>query len=558
MHDRNDGKMTEHRGRPDDITEAYYRGLMHAVGYRRVDLQKPQIAVVNSWTDVNPGHQPLKELGQRVKEGIWAAGGSPGEFVVPAPCDGMAQGSGMHYILPQRDMIAASIEAMVRAHGFEGMVMLASCDKIIPGMLMAAARLNLPTLFLTSGAMLPLALGDRTVVTSDLKEAIGKARNKEIAQETFLDWQEHFCASPGTCSMMGTANTMAGFLEAVGLAPFGSATMLAFDAAKIRQARDVGERIMTLVHEERSFGELFSQASLDNGVKYVSASGGSTNAVLHLMALASLLGLQLDLARFQRIQGSVPLVARFKPSSQHNINDYHLVGGVRTLLKAIRDHLELEVTLAVGSRLAEYLAGAPDPDGAIISLPAQPLAMDGNFAILWGNLAPQGAVVKKSGIEPTMMAHTGPAVVFDSEEQVRNYLLETQIRPGSVLVVRYEGPKGGPGMRELSIPAAMLVGMGLQGSVAMITDGRFSGATRGPCVGHICPEAWDGGPLAYVKDGDLIEINVRENRIQLLITDGELARRMEVPPTRPDHPAPGMLAAYRRMVQGADTGAVWL
>lgn len=550
--------MVEHRGSSQDITEAYYRGLMHSVGYRREDLDKPQIAVVNSWTDVNPGHQPLKELGQRVKEGIWAAGGSPCEFMVPAPCDGMAQGPGMHYILPQRDLIAASVEAMVRAHGFEGMVMLASCDKIIPGMLMAAARLDLPTVFLTAGAMLPCHLDDRVVVTSDLKEAIGERRNGKVDHEQFLDWQECFCASPGTCSMMGTANTMGCFLEATGLAPFGSATMLTFDAAKLRQARDVGERAVALVEGHGNFSSVLNRSTLENGIKSVSASGGSTNAVLHLMALANRLGVDLDLGQFDQIQASVPLVAKFKPSSPYNLTDYHQAGGVLTLLQSIRDHLDLDARMAMGGTLSEWLRYAPAPDGRIIRPAAEPLSTDGNFAILHGNLAPQGAVVKKSGIEPEMMVHTGPAVVFDSEEEVREYLLDKPVQPGSVLVVRYEGPKGGPGMRELSIPAAMLVGMGLHTSVAMITDGRFSGATRGPCVGHICPEAWDGGPLAYVRDGDLIEVNVPEKRLRLLVGEGELEQRMQSPPSRPPHPAPGMLAAYREGVGGADTGAVWL
>jgi dihydroxy-acid dehydratase len=550
--------MAEHRGHPQDITEAYYRGLMHSVGYRRTDLDKPQIAVVNSWTDVNPGHQPLKELGQRVKEGIWAAGGSPCEFMVPAPCDGMAQGLGMHYILPQRDLIAASVEAMVRAHGFEGMVMLASCDKIIPGMLLAAARLDLPTIFLTTGAMLPFRLDDRVVVTSDLKEAIGERRNDKVDHEQFLDWQMCFCASPGTCSMMGTANTMGCFLEATGLAPFGSATMLAFAAAKLRQARDVGERAVALVEGNCTFSCVLNRSSLENGIKSVSASGGSTNAVLHLMALAHRLDVDLDLEQFERIQASVPLVARFKPSSPYTLADYHQAGGVLALLQSIRDHLDLEARVAMGGTLGQWLRHAPAPDGRIIQPATEPLSAAGSFAILRGNLAPQGAVVKKSGIEPGMMVHTGPAVVFDSEKDVREYLLGKQVSPGSVLVVRYEGPKGGPGMRELSIPAAMLVGMGLHTSVAMITDGRFSGATRGPCVGHICPEAWDGGPLAYVRDGDLIEIDVPQKRIQLLVNEGELERRMQVPPRRPPHSAPGMLAAYRQGVGGADGGAVWL
>jgi dihydroxy-acid dehydratase len=552
--------MAEHRGRSEDITEAYYRGLMHAAGYRRADLDKPQIAVVNSWTDVNPGHQPLKELAQRVKEGIWAAGGAPGEFMVPAPCDGMAQGPGMRYILPQRDLIAASVEAMVRAHGFEGVVMLASCDKIIPGMLMAAARLDLPTVFLTAGAMLPCELPaeGRTVVTSDLKEAIGRARSGEIEAETFLAYQERFCASTGTCSMMGTANTMGCFLEAVGLAPFGSTTMLAFDAAKLRQARDAGEAAVNLVRRGCTARDFLAGAGLANGIRYVSASGGSTNAVLHLMALASALGLDLDLQGLEALQASVPVVAKFKPSSSFNMQDYHRAGGVPAVLARIRNSLDLSLPNVLGGSMGDWLDLAAAPEGIVIRPASEPLFSGGNFAVLRGNLAPRGAVVKKSGVEPAMMVHRGPAVVFDAEEEVRAYLLEKEVRPGSVLVVRYEGPKGGPGMRELSIPAAMLVGMGLHTSVAMVTDGRFSGATRGPCVGHVCPEAWEGGPLAYVRDGDEIEIDVPAGRVELCVPDDELRQRMARPPDRPDHPAPGMLAVYRASVGGADAGAVWL
>ena len=560
--------MAGQRGGSEDITEAYYRGLMHSVGYRRSDLKKPQIAVVNSWTEVNPGHLPLKDLANRVKEGIWAAGGSPGEFNVPAPCDGMAQGPGQRYILPQRDLICASVEAMVKAHGFQGLVMLASCDKIIPGMLMAAVRLNLPTLFLTAGAMLPCPQGDRTLVTSDLKEAIGKRRDESIDQKTFLEWQENICASPGTCSMMGTANTMGCFLEAVGLAPFGSATMLSFSSQKIRQARDVGEKIVHITREGGPFARFFTPEHLENGIKYVSASGGSTNAVLHLMAVASLMdstpdsvgmnNIGLDLEEFSRIQSSTPVVAKFKPSSEYNLEDYHRVGGVRTLLKTIRGNLHTNLPLATGGTLEEVLDVSPDADGEVIRRVDQPLAPDGCFGILRGNLAPEGAVVKKTGVDPSMLTHKGPAVVFDSEEDVRSFLLGKEVQPGSVLVVRYEGPKGGPGMRELSIPAAMLVGMGLHTSVAMITDGRFSGATRGPCVCHISPEAWEGGPLAYVRDGDSIEINIPENRIQLLIPEEDLKKRQEQPPERPEHPAPGLLSAYRQMVGGPQTGALWL
>jgi dihydroxy-acid dehydratase len=551
--------MNPHRGKPEDLTEAYFRGLMHSVGYRRKDLDKPQIAVVNSWTEVNPGHQPLRELAGRVKEGIWAAGGCPGEFNVPAPCDGIAQGSGMHYILPQRDLIAASIEAMVQAHGFEGLVMLGSCDKILPGMLMAAARLDLPTLFITAGAMLPCRLdGQKTVTTPDLKEAIGTVLSGGIDHETFLTWQERFCASAGTCSMMGTANSMGCFLEATGLAPFGSTTLLAFDAAKARQGRDVGERIVALTRAGRGFRGFLTRPNLENGIRYLSASGSSTNAVLHLMALASLLGMEMDLADFDRIQSSVPVVGKYKPSSELNLTDLHGAGGVAALMAAISDRLNLEVELPLGGRLGEWLAGRPVPDGRIIRPASAPLAEQGCYAILRGNLAPDGAVVKKTGVDPKMFVHRGPAFVFDSEEEVRQSLLQSAVKPGSVLVVRYEGPKGGPGMREMSIPAGMLVGMGLHTSVAMVTDGRYSGATRGPCVGHVCPEAWEGGPLAFVENGDEIEIDMPAGRIELKVPEAELQRRRARGFKRPDHPAPGMLAAYRKTVGSADRGALWL
>jgi len=348
------------------------------------------------------------------------------------------------------------------------------------------------------------------------------------------------------------------FLEAAGLAPFGSTTMLAFDGAKVRQARDAGERIVALVHAKRPFAAFFNQASLENGIKCISASGGSTNAALHLMAFTRLMKLDLDLKAFDRIQASVPLVAKFKPSAEFNISDYHDAGGVLSLMKSIGDYLDLDAPLAMGGKLRDALQHAIEPDGRIIRTATDPLSPAGCFSILYGNLAPRGAVVKKSGVEPRMLVHKGPACVFDSEEDVRKFLLEKEVKPGSVLVVRYEGPKGGPGMRELSIPAAMLVGMGLHTSVAMVTDGRFSGATRGPCVGHVCPEAWDGGPIALVRDGDIIEINIPENRIELQISEAELRQRQNAETRRPDHPVPGFLAAYRKMVSGADSGAIWL
>jgi dihydroxy-acid dehydratase len=549
--------MEAMRGRPEDIGEAYYRGLMHAVGYRRKDLEKPLIAVVNSWTDVNPGHASFRQIADRVKEGIWAAGGAPAEFNVPAPCDGMAQGAGMHFVLPQRDLIAASVEGMVKAHGFQGMVMLASCDKIIPGMVMAAIRCDLPTIFLTSGVTAPGELGGRKVVASDLKEAIGKRRSGEIDEETFLRWQETFCPSCGVCSMMGTAITMGCFLEAAGIAPFGSATMLCSDAAKVRQARDVGEASVDLVRKRTRFSKLFTEASLRNGICLVSATGGSTNAVLHVLAFAKAAGIPIDLAGFGRVAAGVPLIAVFKPSSPYTISDYHAAGGAATALRAIRRHLDGRALTVSGLAIEEVLDLAAAPDGTIIRSEERAIEQGGSFAILYGNLAPKGAVVKKSGVNASMLRHSGPAVVFDSEEDVRTFLLEREVKPGSVLVVRYEGPKGGPGMRELSIPAAMLVGMGLSDSVAMVTDGRFSGATRGPCVGYVCPEAWEGGPIGALLDGDLIDIDVPAGRLEVRLTREEIERR-QAGRTNPERPVKGFLEAYRRMVTGADEGAVWL
>jgi len=548
------------RGNDQDMNEAYFIGLMGSVGYRKSDIsKKPVIGVVNSWNDVNPGHKPLKDLANYVKEGIWAAGGTPAEFGVPAPCDGMAQGEGMHYILPQRDLIAASIETMVNAHSFDGLVFLCSCDKIVPGMLMAAVRLNLPALFISAGAMLTYEEEGTVYCTSDLKESIGKYNKGTIDRRTFDRYQAKMCTSCGTCSMFGTANTLGTMLEAVGVAPFGSATLLFCEAEKMRQARDVGERIVELTKEGRRFGEYMTRANLVNGLRYISATGGSTNALLHLPAIAHVMGEDMSLPEFDELQSAVPVVAKFKPSSPYTITDYDRAGGVPAVLSTIGRYLDRDVYLAAeGCTLGEYLAAFDGPiDRSVIHDLDDPLYPGGCYGILTGNLAPRGAVVKKSGVEKVMYHHRGPAVVVDSEEEVRDLLKTKAIQPGCVLVVRYEGPKGGPGMRELSLPAATLVGMGLHTSVAMVTDGRFSGATRGPCIGHVTPEAWDGGPLALVQNGDIIEIDIEKKSIRLEVSDEELARR-KAAWKRPERPVSGVMATYRRIVAGADQGAVWL
>lgn len=543
---------------PRDSQEAYYVGLMNSCGYRMKDLDKPVIGIANSYTDVNPGHRAFKELVNYVKEGIWAAGGTPAEFSVPAPCDGMAQGSGMFSILPQRDLIAGSIEAMANAHGFDGMVFLCSCDKIVPGMLMGAAALNKPSLFLTAGSMIPYETEEGALVTPDLKESIGKRNVDAISEETFARYKENICFSCGTCSMYGTANTMGVFAEAIGICPIDSTTMLFCSSAKYKQARDVGEQIVRLTKEGVKFGDIVTGESLINGLRHVAATGGSTNAQLHICALARVMGIKLDIEDFDVIQRNVPCVAKFKPSSKYNLHDYYKAGGVGATLKAIEKYLNLDARLAMGGTLGGYLSlfnRKVDPE--VIHSVEDPLYPDGCFAVLHGNIAPGGCIVKKSGVVPEMFHHRGPAVCFDSEDDLRSLMTRNGVKPGSVLVIRYEGPKGGPGMREMSIPAAMLVGMGFHTSCAMITDGRYSGATRGPCIGHISPEAWEGGPIAAVQDGDMIEIDIDKRTIHLEVSDEEIARRLQAV-KRPDHPAKGVLGAYRTMVESVDKGCTWI
>lgn len=552
-------KDMEKRGDAANITEAYYSGLMCSVGYRREDIAKPVIGIVNSYSDVNPGHKPFLDIARAVREGIWAAGGVPAEFSVPSPCDGMAQGDGMHCILPQRDLIAASVEGMVRAHGFDGLVFLCSCDKIVPGMIMAACALGKPALFLTAGAMIPYEENGKAYVTSDLKESIGRCNKGEISGETLERYIQHMCRSAGTCSMFGTANTMGTFLEAVGLAPLGSSTMLFCESEKTWQSRDAGERIVQMVKDGVKFADEFTEKGAENGLKYVSATGGSTNAVLHLLAITKIMGFDWDLSRFDEIQASVPVIAKFKPSSKYNMSDYHRAGGVRAVMHTLREYLDLSVPMAFYGKTLGDIVNVPmnNIDRDVIHDIGDPLAPAGCFTMLFGNLAPKGAVVKKTGVDPKMYYHRGPAVTFESEEDVRDHLLSNNVQPGSVLVIKYEGPKGGPGMREMSIPAAMLVGMGLHTSVAMVTDGRYSGASRGPCVGHVAPEAWDGGPIAAVQDGDIIEIDLENHSINVLLSDEEIAERLKTV-RRPEKKATGMLAAYRRGVSGSEEGALWL
>ena len=538
----------------EGVTGAYPRALYRATGVDTRRRDRPFVAVANSWSEVVAGHTHLRILADEVKRGIADAGGTPREFNTIAACDGIAHGPGGRYVLPTRDLIAASVELMVEAHQFDALVCLCSCDKIVPGMLMAAARLDLPTVFVTGGVM-EVREG---LVTCDIKEAMGRLAAGAIDASEFARIETTACTGPGICNMMGTANTMCCLTEVLGLSLPGSGTAASLDEERRQLAYECGRAVMRLLAAGVTARQFLTPAALENAVRACLAFGGSTNAMLHLPAIAAEAGWELTPDDFDRLSRVTPLLARFKPASRWTVTDFHHAGGVRALLGQLKPVLHLECPTVGGPKLGEVLAafapGAP-PRGEVIADFDRPLAPEGGLAVLRGSLAPGGAVVKTSGVEPAMHRHRGPARVFDSEEELRDRLEAGTIWAGDVLVIRYEGPRGGPGMRELSIPAGMLVGMGLGSSVAMVTDGRYSGATRGPCIGHVCPEAADGGPLALVEDGDLIAIDLPGRTLDLLVPADELARRRGRWPGPPQRAVRGYLATYRRLVGGADRGA---
>jgi len=479
----------------------------------------------------------------------------PVEFNTVAPCDGIAQGEGMHYILPLRDVVAASVELMLKAHRFDAVVMLCSCDKIVPGMLMAAARCNLPSVFFTGGPMSPTQWRAQELVTCDVKEAIGRFRAGEIDRAELEQIEALTCSGPGICNMMGTATTMCCVAEALGLAPAQCSTLPACSAERQRLATAAGHRVVGLARSGPRFRDVVTDGALENAIRTALAFGGSTNLILHALALARELSLPLALDDFDRLSRDTPLLAKFKPASQYNISHFHAVGGLPALMGELSDKLHLDALTCFEPTLDARLCGQRSQQHDVVRPLARPLSPEGGLAVLHGTLAPDGAVVKQSAVEPGMLKHQGPARVFDSEEAVAEFLLANQARPGDVLVIRYEGPKGGPGMRELSLPAAILVGMGLGDSVAMVTDGRYSGATRGPCIGHVAPEAEDGGPIALVEDGDTVAIDIPNRQLGLLVEPEIIERRRAA--WRPlKRERPGFLDLYRRLVSGSDTGAV--
>jgi dihydroxy-acid dehydratase len=535
---------------------AYPRALYRGMGFRENDFSKPLIGVINSWSEVNPGHFHLRQLADWVKQGVREAGGTPAEFNTVAPCDGIAQGRGMHHILPLRDVIAASIELMVGANQFDGLVMLCNCDKIVPGMLMAAARINLPTIFVTGGPMATGNIGSRMVMTSDVKEGMGQLKAGKISEAEFLEIERCACPSAGACNFMGTASTMNCVVETLGLTLPGSATLPALHPERKGLCLQSGRQIVQAIQQRVNAAAFFTLASIENAMRVVLALGGSTNAVIHITAIAHQVGIGLSLDRFDALSRETPLIGKFRPASPYTVLDLDEAGGISAVLKQLEPLLKTDLPTISGETLGNRANLAKNSRPDVLHTLEKPLSPEGGLAVLRGNLAPDGAVVKQSGVDPGMFQHRGPARIFESEDELADSLMDQDIQPGDVLVIRNEGPRGGPGMRELSIPAAMLTGMGLNESVAMITDGRFSGATRGPCIGHISPEAAIGGPIALVQQGDWIQIDIPNRRLELLVSDEELTRRRVKWQPRVPAITDGFLALYSQIVSQADQGAV--
>ncbi|MDR3593109.1 MAG: dihydroxy-acid dehydratase [Negativicutes bacterium] len=534
---------------------AYPRAMFKSVGYHKDELKKPVIGVVSSWSEINPGSYPNKELAQFVKAGVWAAGGTPVEFHTVAVCDAHCQGIGMHYSLASREVVAAEIEVMVGSAGFDGLVFLPSCDKSPGGMLMATARLNIPTIFISPGPMLPHhnEAGEAQVMC-DIKEAMGAFKDNKITAEEFEEAEENICGTTGVCSMMGTGMTMNTLIEALGMSLPGGSTIPAVYAAKRRLAKITGERIVDMVREGLRPRQILTKETFRNAIKYLMAVGGSTNAILHLPAIAKEAGVELSLEEFDEISMATPCVAKFKPSSKYSIQDFFESGGVGAILRTIEPLLDKTTLTVTGKKYDAYFGKVKNSE--IIRSLDNPLHPQGGIVVLKGNLAPDGAVVKISGIKGNLARQVGPAKTFDSEEELMDHIMNKEIKPGDILIIRYEGPQGGPGMRELSIPAAMITGMGLGDSVALITDGRFSGATRGFCIGHVTPEAQIGGPIAIVEDGDDIEINIAGKELNLLISEEEWAKRYAKLEKRKPPVDGGFLGLYCRYVSQANKGAI--
>ena len=540
---------------------APHRGLLHACGLNDTDINKPFIGIANSFCEIVPGHVHLNKVAHVVKDAVRQAGGTPFEFNTIAVCDGIAMGhTGMKYSLPSREIVADSVETMARAHCFDGLVCIPNCDKIIPGMLMAAVRLNIPTIFVSGG---PMAAGrtkdGRTVDLISIFEGVAEFNAGKIDEAQLKELERTGCPGQGSCSGMFTANSMNCLCEAIGMALPGNGTILAVDPKRQELYKAAGKQIMSLVENDIKPLDIVSVKSLDNALALDMAMGGSTNTVLHSLAVASEAGIEYDLDRINAISAKCPNICKVAPSSKFHVEDVDAAGGISAILKEIAkvpNLLNTDCLTVTGKTLGENIAEAAIRNREVIRPLESAYSKTGGLAILRGNLAPDGSVVKTAGVAPAMLTHAGPAVIFESQEDACEGILAGKVKKGDVVVIRCEGPKGGPGMVEMLNPTSYIIGAGLGESVALITDGRFSGGTRGACIGHISPEAAVGGPIGLLKNGDIIEIDIPNNRIDVKLSDKELAQRKRA--WKPPKPrvTKGYLAKYASMATSADTGAV--
>lgn len=534
---------------------APHRSLLYALGLTENEMKKPFVAVVNSFNEIVPGHIHLRSLCDAVKEGVRGGGGVPFEFPAIAVCDGLAMNhAGMKYSLLSRDLIADSCELMLRAHAFDAVVFLTSCDKVVPGMLMAAARMDLPSIVISGGPMLPGNHNGERIGLSNIFEAVGANAAGKMSDEDLRAMELSACPTCGSCSGMYTANTMNCLTEALGLSLPGNGTIPAVFAGRRRLARQAGEKIMELLQDNITARVIMTPAAIRNALRVDMALGGSTNTILHLLAIAREAGYELDLQEVSRISDTIPQLCKLNPAGPDFITDLNEQGGIPAVMAELAAAGLLETdTLTVAGHMGDRLRGLKGADGQVIRDARNPYSPDGGLAVLFGNLAPDGCVVKKGAVLPEMMQHQGPARVFNSEEEVSEAIFADAIKPGDVVIIRFEGPRGGPGMREMLTPTSALAGMGLDNRVALITDGRFSGATRGASIGHVSPEAAVGGPLALVREGDIIRIDIPARSIDVLVAPAELSAR--TPAVCPDRGLGGVLQRYAHLVTASNMGA---
>lgn len=528
------------------IEKAPHRALLKSLGLQDDDMTKPFIGVANSYTNIVPGHIHLRSIGEAVKDGILSAGGIPFEFSTIAVCDGIAMGHiGMRYSLPSREIIADSVEIMLQAHSLDGLVMISNCDKITPGMLMAAARVDIPSIMVTGGPMAAGRHRGKKVSYSSMPEAVGQVAAGKMSESELLELETNACPGCGSCSGMFTANTMACMTEALGMSLPYCATSLATSAFKMRLARATGKQIVKLVKDDIKPSQILIKEAFENAITVDLALGGSTNTTLHLPAIAKEAGISLSLSTFDMIGRKVPHICSMIPSGIYAMEDLDNAGGIPAVQKELKPHLNLKLFTVSGKTIEENIKNAFVQDSAVIRPLANPVHMEGGIAILTGNLAPKGAVIKSAGVSEKMMKHTGPAKVYDSEKEALTAIRGKKVQSGDVVVIRYEGPRGGPGMPEMLFPTATIAGMGLADSVALITDGRFSGATRGGSIGHVAPEAFDGGPIAVIQNGDVITIDIPNRVLKVELSDKELKERLSAWEPRPPKISKGILSRYK-------------